>query len=579
MVILDFEVFVEDWMLYFIDTDKKQGYYIINDKDKLQKFYDTYKDEIMVGYNINRYDRYILQAILSGFNPKEINDWIIVKDRQGWEFSSLLRNYPIICFDAMTLQRSLKRCEGSLGIRIMESSVPFDIDRKLTNRELKEVLEYCKYDVWATFEIFTQSGFYLAPADEFKASLGIIKEFNFPIHYLSKTKAQLGVSVLGGNYNNVEKFDDEFDIVNPTNLKLGKYEYVREWFLNPKNHWYNKTREGFVTPERNRLVTEIAGIEHIFAWGGVHGSKTGIFEGILMLCDFSSLYPNITVEYDFVSRNVPNAEKYRELLETRVALKAQNDPRQESYKLALNASYGQLKYPFSPIYDPRMANNVVVHGQLIALDLIEKIEDYGEIINSNTDGVLIKVHNKENEEIVKQIVKEVEERVRIDIDIEYFKGFILKDVNNYIAIRDNGKVICKGGYVKYMNPLEYDLNIINHAIREYYINGISARETIYKCNDLREFQIISNAGQKYKYAMYGDKPLMERVNRVFASTRPSDKGIFKLHKETGTKAKIEMTPEKCFIDNGDIRDKSIPNYLDREWYLSLAERRIEEFIK
>lgn len=577
MIIGDFETFKHDWLFYFIDTTKRQGYYIINDREKLREFYDTYKNQIMVFYN-SRYDKYIMQAILAGFDPKKMNDWIIEEGKQGWEFSKLLRDYPLITFDAMTLNRSLKRCEGSLGVKIVESSVPFDIDRKLTERELKEVLEYCKYDTWMTFEIFTMGGFYLAPADEFKASWGIIKEFDFPIWYLSKTKAQLGVSVLGASYYNVQEFDDEFDLVNPTNLELGKYEYVRDWFLNPENHWYNKEVDGKVSKKPNELVTEVAGIDHVFRWGGLHASRTGIFEGKLLLLDFSSLYPNITVQYGFVSRNVPNVDRYKELLDTRMELKSKGDPREESYKLALNASYGQLKYEHSPIYDPRMANNIVVHGQLILLDLIEKIENYGRIINSNTDGVLIQVFNEQDELTIREIAQKVSRRVRIQLEVEVYKSFILKDVNNYIGIREDGKIILKGSYVKYQNPLELSNNIINEAIRQYYINGVSARETIYGCDDLMQFQIISNAGQKYVGAMYGNKMLNERVNRVFASNNQNDKGIFKVNRETGTSEKIEMTPEKCFIDNSDIRKKEICSRLDKSWYIELAERRIDEFV-
>lgn len=582
MVILDMEVFYKDWTMYFIDTAEQQGYYIVNNRDKLQKFYDKYKDKILIGYNITHFDQYIIQAILAGFDPYEVTQWIIVDEEPGWKYSELLRRFPLVVFDVMQPNKGLKQCEASLGMAIVESTIPFNIQRKLTNKEIREVLIYNKADVWATFEVFLQDGFYLSPQSEFQASMGIIQEFNFPKWYMSKTKSQMGVSVLGARKTMTpeERVKDEFDILNPTNLQLGKYEYVREWFLNPENHWYYREVEGRKSQLKNELKTEIAGLEHVFAWGGVHGSRSReIIDGTLLLLDFSSLYPNIMVEYDLVSRGVPNPKRYKELLETRMKLKAEGNDRQESYKIALNGSYGQMKFKSSALYDPKMANNVCVHGQLIALDLIEKIEDYGEIINSNTDGVLIKVHSEEYVDIVTKIADEVAKRVRIEIGIDRYKRFIVKDVNNYIAVEPDGKVIAKGGYVKYKSPLEMNYNIINHSIREYFVNNVPVRDTIMNCDELLQFQIISNAGGKYKYAMYGDTPITERVNRVFASTDSNDKGIFKLHKETGTKAKIEMTPEKCFIDNGDIIGKPIPAKLDREWYIELAERRVKEFVK
>ena len=579
MIILDFEVFKHDWMIYWLDTNEQQGYFIVNDRDKLIRFYNEYKDHIMIGYNINFYDKYIMQGILAGHDPYAISQWIIERQEPGWLFSQSMRDYPITTFDVMQPNKSLKQCEASLGMAIVESSVPFDIQRPLTQSEIEDTIGYCKADVYATFEVFLQDGFYLSPQSEFQSSIGIINEFGFPKWYMGKTKSQMGSAVLGAQNTNRDD-SDEFDLISPTNLDLGEYEYVREWFMNPENHWYNRQLSGRSTPERNNFKTKIAGIEHIFAWGGVHGSVTReMIEGDLLLCDFSSLYPNIMVEYGLVSRGVPSPERYKELLETRIKLKNEGNDRQESYKIALNGSYGQMKYKGSPLYDPKMANNVCVHGQLILLDLIDKIEDYGQIINSNTDGVLIRVHTAENRQNVVEACAAVAERVRINIDIDEFAKIIIKDVNNYIAITEDGKIEAKGSYVKYKNPLEYNYNIISEAIREYFINGTPVEHTILRCNDLREFQIIAKSGNKYEYSMYGDKPLIEKVNRVFASKDENDKGIYKLHKVSGSKNKIEMTPERCFIINDDIRDMQIPIKLDRQWYITLAKRRVNEFVR
>lgn len=532
----------------------------------------------MIGYNINHYDKYILQAILCDFNPYEISDWIINQDKHGWMFSKTLNRFPIITFDTMIKDKGLKQCEASLGLEIVESSIPFDINRKITKSEMKELIKYCKYDVESTMEVFLQDGFYLSPQDEWSSSLAIIKEFELPISYLSKTKAQLGCAVLGANRKKLP--DDEFDIISPTNLKLGKYEHVREWFLNPENHWYNKTLPNRKRPIKNEYVTDIAGLPHTFAWGGVHGSvERCIVDGILLMADFGSLYPNIMVKYGLISRGVPNQKSYINLLETRLRLKAQGDSREKSYKIALNGSYGQMKYEMSPLYDPKMANNVCVHGQLIILDLIEKLEKHGEILNSNTDGVMIKVESEEEKKIVEDICKETSERLMIPIDIDEYKRFIVKDVNNYLAITNKGKVKAKGSYVKYLTPFEMSNNIVNIAIREYFINNTPVSKTVNSCNNIMDFQIIAKAGKKYEYAHHNGKRLNEKVNRVFASTSDSDTSISKFHKEDKRLKKIESTPNNCFIINGDVREMGIPRKLNRNWYILEAERKIKEFVK
>lgn len=67
-----------------------------------------------------------------------MNDFIIVQDEPGWKFSSLFRKIPLNNYDVMLgTDSGLKVFEGFLGNNIKESSVPFDIDRKLTPEEIK----------------------------------------------------------------------------------------------------------------------------------------------------------------------------------------------------------------------------------------------------------------------------------------------------------------------------------------------------------------------------------------------------------------------------------------------------------
>lgn len=575
IIFLDFEVFKEDWMIVFSDTNTRKFYSIVNDKEKLLAFYKHYENEVMIGYNINHYDRYVLQAILCDFNPYEISSWIIEQGKQGWQFSELLRTFPIISYDCLVKDKSLKQIECSLGMEIKESSVPFNIGRKLTASEITETLSYCEHDVKALMETFLQDGFFMSPQDEWKSSCDIIKEFSFPKSYLSKTKAQLGCAVLGAKK---VQLNDEFDILTP-NLPLGKYEYIREWFLNPENHWYSKLIDGKKQPVKNEFITQIAGVKHVFAWGGVHASvDKGIYDGILLMCDFASLYPNIMVEYDLVSRGVKNPRKYKELLEKRIELKRMKISAEKVYKVVLNGSYGQMGYENSQLYDKRNANNVCVHGQIIALYLVSKLEQVGMILNTNTDGVLVKVNTLKEKEKVEEICKQVAEEVRIGIDVEEYNKFIVKDVNNYVAIKPNGKYKAIGSYVKELNPLEKSISIVNKAVRDWYVYNNAPEKTVKECEDILEFQIIAKAGGKYECAMKNNLPLPEKCNRVFASKDQNDGGIFKKHKNGGI-AKIQMTPEHCFVINEDVRGMTLPEKLDKQWYIDLAKKRISEFVR
>jgi len=71
----------------------------------------------------------------------------------------------------------------------------------------------------------------------------------------------------------------------------------------------------------------------------------------------------------------------------------------------------------------------------------------------------------------------------------------------------------------------------------------------------------------------------EKTLRVFASRSRNDKGVFKVKSEDKKPEKIENTPERCFIENGNVIGVSIPRKLDRNWYIETAKKRLNDFIK
>jgi DNA polymerase len=91
LTFLDFECFKHDWLCVLINPIKKTETVIVNDPDKLRQYYEENKNTIYVGYNIRGYDQWIYKAILAGFNPYEMNEHIITKNKKGHSFSNVLR--------------------------------------------------------------------------------------------------------------------------------------------------------------------------------------------------------------------------------------------------------------------------------------------------------------------------------------------------------------------------------------------------------------------------------------------------------------------------------------------------------
>ena len=572
MLFYDFEVFKYDWLVVVLDMIAKKEYVIVNNKEQLENLYTSNKNNIWIGFNSRHYDQYIFKGILAGFNPKEINDFIIVEDQPGWKFSSLLRKFLLNNYDVMNgTDRGLKTFEGFMGNDICESSVPFNVDRKLTPEEIAETIKYCRHDVQQTVEVF------LKRKSDFEAQMGLLQMFNMPISNISKTKVQLSAEILEA-HRPIKPYNDEFDISFPPTLKIEKYKEVVEWYKNPENRCYEYVTEKGTT-KKKQLEIMVDGVPTVFAWGGVHGAREKYSgEGYYINMDVASLYPSLMILYNLHSRSC-NPEKFNDIVNTRLKYKAEKNPLQAPLKIVINGTYGAMKDPNNPLYDPRQANNVCVYGQLLLLDLMEKLEGHCEIIQCNTDGILVKLPNGSNQAfaIIDDIAYEWEQRTGLKLEFDEYRKVFQKDVNNYVIVDADGHYKSKGAYVKKLSALDYDMAIVNKAMIEYMVNRVPAKTTIYNCHDLKEFQQVKKASGKYKCIIHGDKVLKEKCVRCFASVDEADGGLIKIHAITGRPAKMEGTPEKCFLWNTSVEGVKTPNRLNKRWYIGVANKRLKDF--
>lgn len=577
----DFEVTQYDWLVVIIDPINNKETVIVNDPMKMKRFYEAHKGDIWVGFNNRNYDQYILKAILCGFDPYEVSYWIVNKKRKGWEFSNVFHKIPLISFDVFTGYHGLKTLEAFMGMNIVETSVPFDIGRKLKPEEIEEMIYYCRHDVQNTIEVF------LKTKNEFDAHMDLIKEFNLPLSYLGKTQAQLAAKILGAVPITL---NDEFDLRLPHTLKLGKYQFVADWFmglkesvekeLGPLNMGnYEDWSKMFYS---KKLEVDVAGIPHIFGMGGIHGSQDNFIyicqdDEVLVMRDVESMYPTMMIQYNLLSRAVTNKNRFINVYNTNLRYKREkNKKRREPFKRICNIVYGATGDRFNPMYDPLHRNLVCVFGQLLLLDLVEKIEPYVEVKQDNTDGTFFLV-KKNNLPIVNKIIAEWEERVLMKTSEDVYVKCFQSNVNNYIIQKEDGSYKSKGSYVKQQSDLDYDLPIINKAMTEYMVNGTPVEETINNCDELIEFQKVVKISGKYLRGWHNGEFLNDKTFRVFASKLDSDSLIGKQKAAGETIEKFANTPEHCFINNGDIRGKRIPRWLDKQWYIDETIKRLKGF--
>lgn len=555
----DFEIFRHDWLVVIINPVEKIKTIIANDSKALKRYYNAHKEQIWVGYNSRNYDTFIMKSILLGINPKKTNDDIIVRGLKGYQISSDFRKITFYDFDIYS-KDSLKTKEGFMGNDIRETEVDFNLPRKLNPPEMRQTVKYCQHDVEQTIEVFRRK------KEVFESQVQLIETFDLPKYMIGLTQAQLTANIL--ECERVEGRDDEFDLQIVDTLRLKKYKYAQDWFENSCNMDYKKT-----------FNLDVCGVPHNFGWGGLHGcpEKPLHAKGNLFHVDVTSYYPSIMIKYDFLTRNCRDKKSYKKIYDMRVALKKAGKKKEQApYKIVLNGTYGICKDKFSSAFDPRQANNVCVNGQLMLLDLLEHLEKYITLIQSNTDGLIVQVKDESQIEKFREICHEWEDRTGMGLGFDEIDEIWQGDVNNYIFRFTNGKLERKGSYVMELDDLNYDLPIVNKAIVDYLTKGIYPEETIKGCNILKDFQKIIKISSNYRLGWHNGDYLNDKTFRVFASKDKADSYIGKCRDIGETIEKFANTPEHCFIYNDDVNGLLVTEKLDKRWYIDLAEKRLNE---
>ena len=582
LVTYDCEVFAHDWLVVF--KDKKSGKYtcIWNDNEALADFLSD--DCIYVGFNSKHYDQYIIKAIVYGYSPQEVkkvNDYII-GGGQGWQCPMLdyfFRFNNVDIRDDTQQGLSLKAIEGHLGMPIKESSVPFDIDRPLTDEEREETVFYCKHDVDSTEKLIDLRKDYL----ENKINLGKLAGIN-EVKAMGMTNAKLTSAMLQAKK---KQHNDERCYEYPSNLKK---EYIPQEVFD----FFDRIHDDSLSDDevfKGKLNIMIGECPVTLGFGGIHGAipnfiwteshQRGIWNK-----DVGSYYPHLCTINGYTSRNIPSPKLYENVLDRRMKAKAEGNMKVANpLKLVCNTTYGCLLNKYNDLYDPLMGRSVCISGQLYLLELAEHCYQEIEglrIVQLNTDGIMVECDKKDYKKL-NDICDEWQQRTGFELEEDTVIKIVQKDVNNYIEVQQGGKPKAKGGYLVKGVSTKGAFNVNNNcvivatALKEYFLNGTPVEETINNCDDIFQFQMIAKAGAKYKEAYHlvdGAKVPVQKVNRVYATSDERYGKLYKVKAEDSSEAKIDSLPEHCFIDNNN--ELNIEQ-IDRDFYIAMAKKRINDF--
>lgn len=534
-----------------------------------KKLEDFIRGKTLVGYNNYFYDDYILYAMsknLDQYIIKEWNDSIIGKkskiNMQRIEVCKTLDAFQQISIS----KPSLKKVEGNMGISIVESGVDFNIERPLTPEENLETLKYCEYDVGATIKIFDMR------KDYFDSKSAIVNMLDDSLQ--DKAMKWNTTSIVG-------------QLLRPKRRAIGKmmvddkfFDYVDE---DVKDMWgelnhtvdYKFKQKKIIKDEFNNLIE--------FGWGGLHGAPKGFVTAEnVKLMDVNSMHPNILINLNGLS---DKTDEYKRILDYRLKLKHEGKKKEQApYKLILNSTYGLLNNRYSQINNPALAYSICINGQIAVYELAKRLAMVGaKIININTDGVAYTINN----DMDMKIKDEWEKEFNLDLDVDRFKTWIQKDVNNYIAVDDSGKIKVKGGDVNKYHSNNYfannDIRITHIALVDYLVYGKPIGETILENLDKPLlFQYVLQAGSTYKGVVNKDEPeklIDTKINRIFAVKEGfKDKVQLQKKRKDGGLARFPDAPRNMYLFNDDL-DKlnNFKEIVDKQWYYDLILKNLKRW--
>ena len=597
LIIFDFEVFKYDILLglYIVDNNdrSKKTLYQTWDKEEIKKLYQLFKDDIWIGHNNKFYDNLILEAVIKNRDPYLLSKEIVENNKKNW-----LR-LPLNWFDLNEqVIIKLKMTEAYWGKNIdILNEVDWDIDRSLNEEEKKRTEEYNKSDLDQTYENF------LNLQSTFDLKLNIAKEFNLDYKVLNQSSSNISAYCL-----KVKKSSSKLPYLKPyifPQMKLNNKE-VWDWYISQK----------FKT--ENKIVT-LNGVEHQIGIGGIHGAKNVWYSTekqkehkkdnsnyisqstdnkTIFYCDVSGYYNLLMINYDLFSRSMSkeSKEKYTYLYHEQLRLKGIDDTKRQVFKIILLAVFGAMRNEYTEFYDPFHFDMVTLNGQLFLIDLLEKLDPYITLIQSNTDGIIFEFENIHHKKI-KEVIDEWENRTKFTLKREKIKKIYQRDVNNYLIEKENGKIIVKGealkyndtwnspflgtGGFKYKDPL-----IISILMKEFLVNKTLPEIEIEKWKDkLWLFQFIVNKQSYKKLVLEEDNKEIElqEINRVFPSNKEMKNMIYKIdNTKKVSKIKVTNLPDNIFIYNEDILDKDVIKKLQEDinwdWYINRVYIRLSDFL-
>jgi hypothetical protein len=486
--------------------------------------------------------------------------------------------FKIHHFDNFARATSLKALEFNMRLDNVED-LPFPVGTRLTPDQITVLKTYNQHDVHATKAFYHHT----LPMIQFREELSAKHGKDF----LNHNDTKIGAEIFQMELEKAEIPCYQFiggtrmprQTLRPT-IRLA--ECIPPWvrfdhaaFQRVLDH----LRQQVITETKGvftDLKAVVGGVEFFFGTGGIHGSVdreiiTESAEWVIIDLDVTSMYPSIAISQGYYPEHLTPkfVEVYQQVKDQRVQYK-KGSPENAMLKLALNGVYGKSNDKFSIFFDPKFTMLVTLTGQLVLAMLVEKLAVISHIIQTNTDGVTIKVE-RDLIGAVHGITEEWERTTGLQLEEARYSRMFIRDVNSYIAEYEDGHVKRKGAYEW---DVEWHQNasalVVPKVAEKVLLEGTPIRETVENWPDKMDFMLRVKVPRSSK--LVGDGRELPNMLRYYISTQgvTLTKIMPPLAKKPGVWRNFSVEAGWKVCPCNDIRNATLP--INFDYYVNEVEK-------
>ena len=507
---LDIEVYRNYFLVLFMTkTGKTKKFEIFNDDvsgfdpGAILSILQNPAFEIIT-FNGNSYDIPVLTYALVNPDTSEIkdaSDRIIEHNVRPWNFyrSEGLAEPKIDHIDLIEVAPGmvgLKVYMGRMNSKKMQE-LPLPPNAVITDDQRLTLRSYCKNDLIGTKELFENLSKQIDLRRTMTAEYGV--------DLRSKSDAQIAEAVLKAEYarrngsapQKLTPSYDSFYYKPPAYVRFSTPELqeVLETVCGALMVVDRKTGHVKMPKSVEKLVIEIGDSRYKIGIGGLHSQESEVCyftdsENVLIDRDVESYYPRMMLNMNMRPGGFGEHFNpiYEGILEERLSAKHRGDAvKSASLKIVLNGTFGKTSSKYSTLYSPEFMIRTTLTGQLTILMLIEALEHCNiPVVSANTDGVVIKCP-REKLPVMETLIARWEKHTGLKTEETRYKALYSRDVNNYIAVKENGKAKAKGVY----GPVTLTKNpqnpICSEAVIEHLTTGKPIEDIVKSCKDITKF--------------------------------------------------------------------------------------------